>query len=144
MAKRYVEINEIEFRRVIEDNMGFTEVSISGVTEKVWDHPITGTKYNIRVFSTIQNGKSRKCGQDAIRVTLFDMEKNRPVAVEKKVLRTQSALVNMKERARELWRYVRLGDNICPDCGGLLVPRKGKYGEFYGCSNFPACHHIKK
>lgn len=27
----------------------------------------------------------------------------------------------------------------CPSCGGTLVLRKGKYGEFYGCSNYPKC-----
>ena len=29
--------------------------------------------------------------------------------------------------------------NICPRCGGKLVTRKGKYGEFKGCSNYPKC-----
>lgn len=28
---------------------------------------------------------------------------------------------------------------ICPNCGGKLVKRKGKYGEFIGCSNYPKC-----
>lgn len=27
----------------------------------------------------------------------------------------------------------------CPLCGGQLVLRKGKYGKFYGCSNYPSC-----
>lgn len=26
----------------------------------------------------------------------------------------------------------------CPKCGGKLVKRNGKYGEFYGCENFPS------
>lgn len=29
---------------------------------------------------------------------------------------------------------------ICPKCGGNLVERKGKYGNFLGCSNYPRCH----
>lgn len=33
---------------------------------------------------------------------------------------------------------------ICPRCGGTLVLRKGKYGEFWGCSNYPKCKFIKK
>lgn len=33
---------------------------------------------------------------------------------------------------------------LCPRCGGELVHRKGKYGEFYGCSGFPACRYTKK
>ena len=28
---------------------------------------------------------------------------------------------------------------ICPRCTGDLVVRKGKYGKFYGCSNYPQC-----
>lgn len=27
----------------------------------------------------------------------------------------------------------------CPECGGVLVKRKGKYGTFAGCSNYPEC-----
>lgn len=33
---------------------------------------------------------------------------------------------------------------ICPKCGGKLVKRNGKYGEFYGCSNYPKCKFIYK
>lgn len=31
----------------------------------------------------------------------------------------------------------------CPKCGHPLVIRKGKYGEFTACSNFPECKYIK-
>jgi DNA topoisomerase I len=31
----------------------------------------------------------------------------------------------------------------CPRCGSPLVVRKGKYGEFVACSNYPACKYIK-
>lgn len=33
---------------------------------------------------------------------------------------------------------------ICPQCGGKLVQRNGKYGTFVGCSNYPKCRYIKK
>lgn len=29
--------------------------------------------------------------------------------------------------------------NICPRCGGSLVIRTGKKGQFYGCTNYPHC-----
>lgn len=32
----------------------------------------------------------------------------------------------------------------CPECGHPLVVRKGKYGEFVACSNFPNCKYIKQ
>ncbi len=32
-----------------------------------------------------------------------------------------------------------------PDCGGMLVERRSKKGRhFYGCSNYPKCHHISR
>ncbi len=33
---------------------------------------------------------------------------------------------------------------ICPNCGNPLVIRKGRYGEFTACSNYPECKYIKK
>ena len=32
----------------------------------------------------------------------------------------------------------------CPECGNPLVIRKGKYGEFTACSNYPKCKYIKQ
>ncbi len=30
---------------------------------------------------------------------------------------------------------------VCPECGNELVIRKGKYGEFIACSNYPTCKY---
>lgn len=32
----------------------------------------------------------------------------------------------------------------CPNCNSPLVVRKGKFGEFVACSNYPECKYIKK
>lgn len=32
-----------------------------------------------------------------------------------------------------------LASGSCPNCGGKLIQRQGKHGEFWGCSNFPHC-----
>ncbi|MFX0106600.1 MAG: type I DNA topoisomerase, partial [Candidatus Hodarchaeota archaeon] len=29
----------------------------------------------------------------------------------------------------------------CPQCGGALEERSGKYGKFLGCVNFPQCRY---
>lgn len=34
--------------------------------------------------------------------------------------------------------------NKCPKCGGKLVKRKGKYGDFVGCSNYPKCKYTTR
>lgn len=38
----------------------------------------------------------------------------------------------------------KIENHICPRCGGTLLLRHGKYGDFYGCSNFPKCRYTSK
>lgn len=33
---------------------------------------------------------------------------------------------------------------ICPKCGSEMVKRSGKFGEFYGCGDFPRCRGTRK
>lgn len=33
---------------------------------------------------------------------------------------------------------------LCPKCGSEMVRRRGKFGEFYGCSDFPRCRGTRK
>ena len=33
----------------------------------------------------------------------------------------------------------KIASGICPQCGGALVLRHSRYGNFYGCSNYPRC-----
>lgn len=32
---------------------------------------------------------------------------------------------------------------VCPKCGGELRKRSGKFGEFWGCGNFPGCRYTR-
>lgn len=34
-------------------------------------------------------------------------------------------------------------NKVCPKCGGQLVQKKGKYGAFIGCSNYPECKYTR-
>jgi hypothetical protein len=59
---------------------------------------------------------------------------------------SQNLRVDHVETIRE---YVRednrkISQGICPKCSGQLVRRGGKYGSFYGCSNYPKCRYTKK
>lgn len=36
------------------------------------------------------------------------------------------------------------GEEYCPKCGGKLIKRRGKYGDFVGCSNYPKCKYTRK
>lgn len=42
-------------------------------------------------------------------------------------------------------RVSTTGSNTgCPKCGGNLVMRKGKFGSFQGCSNYPKCRYTRE
>ncbi|WP_443089649.1 topoisomerase DNA-binding C4 zinc finger domain-containing protein [Zunongwangia sp. HGR-M22] len=32
---------------------------------------------------------------------------------------------------------------ICPRCQSELLLKEGRYGNFYGCSNYPKCTYTK-
>ncbi|WP_077609285.1 3'-5' exonuclease [Clostridium sp. Marseille-P2415] len=32
---------------------------------------------------------------------------------------------------------------VCPKCGGVLRRRSGRFGDFYGCSNYPQCRFTR-
>lgn len=55
------------------------------------------------------------------------------------------------ERLLEIWqkkqeeRQQKEGEEepCCPQCGCILIKRKGKFGFFWGCSGFPDCRYTK-
>lgn len=46
---------------------------------------------------------------------------------------------NQAANAAKYERRAKIESGICPRCGGQLVIREGKYGQFYGCINYPKC-----
>ena len=54
-----------------------------------------------------------------------------------------SPLVEKAFNEMEGKEVVKTGEK-CPNCGGDLVIRNGKYCEFVACSNYPKCKYIKK
>lgn len=52
--------------------------------------------------------------------------------------RVKNAFTDMEKKAPK-----ETGE-VCPECGNPLVVRKGRYGEFVACSNYPECKYIKK
>ncbi len=53
-------------------------------------------------------------------------------------LMTQQCYEQMAKIQKEIKQH------LCPLCGGELKKRRGRYGEFFGCSNYPKCRHTQK
>jgi len=55
------------------------------------------------------------------------------LAAAQQKARTVSITISKNDGAEEL------AGATCPECGGTVVIREGKYGKFKGCSDFPQC-----
>ncbi len=56
------------------------------------------------------------------------------------VLCASNTKISNKEHVSNIRQTQRnINEGICPRCGKSLVLRNGKYGNFYGCSNYPKC-----
>ena len=59
-------------------------------------------------------------------------------SIDNKIRHVQDVKQRMKQ-----WNQT-VAEGKCPNCGGKLVTRDGKYGKFYGCSNYPLCRFTHK
>lgn len=91
--------------------------------------------YIDELLSTIQRLRSEE--------PIFTKEQ---IAIKANLLQEQN-ITDLKQREihnqavsnNKYERQDKIEHGICPRCGGQLVLRKGKYSEFYGCSNYPQC-----
>jgi ssDNA-binding Zn-finger/Zn-ribbon topoisomerase 1 len=37
-----------------------------------------------------------------------------------------------------------MSKDYCPKCNGDLIAKKGRYGDFFGCSHYPKCTYTTK
>lgn len=53
---------------------------------------------------------------------------------------------NLKNKTKEVKKedFQEKLDRKCPDCGGDLVLKFGRFGKFIACSNYPKCKHTEK
>lgn len=93
--------------------------------------------YTSQLLRTIQSHTTVKMGRAEVtrivsRITSanIDSKENRKKHVQ-----------TIRDNVTREQQTVRMG--ICPKCGGELKMRKGKYGTFWGCSNYPKCKYTK-
>ncbi len=134
-------ISETEMDLFLRDK-GFQHVQLEGTLEKVYAK-LVAPNTSLRIYSSIVQGTSRQCGDDAIRVVLASRQKQgiKLVGSSRRVNRTKNWRDNLQKRL-DGWADM-LGPN-CPKCGGGMVERSGAYGDFWGCCNFPECKGLCK
>lgn len=141
--------NKYQFRNPLKQNYSHVKSlqALLGVPESKF--------ISIVVFL---NGATLKCDTTGIviyshqlRRTIFDH--SIPIfsdaEVEKLItLLSSSRIVEKNRRSNHVHKIKEdinekqalIASGICPRCKGKLVVRRGKYGEFLGCSNYPQCN----
>jgi len=142
-AQSYTAFGQAEFEEFLSF-ADFEEVE-EGSGEAVYAVDLPHENLEVRVFSTLQGGRARGCGDDAIRCVLWETERDEPVGGMKKTLRIETWRSNLRPKIQDLvlnWRDHFNG--YCPECGtGVLKTREGKFGTFKGCSNYPRCDYTE-
>ncbi len=76
-------------------------------------------------------------------------DKEMPLDNKKKLEESAEAFLSLNNNEIvDYYSYYEKKFNLkelkCPKCGSSLIKREGKFGPFYGCSNFPKCKYTKK
>lgn len=93
-----------------------------------------------------QDGFAALSGDDSIRLVLINTETEHPLAekIDAWTQRTVGWQKRMIEKIKMLYKKGTEMSN-CPVCNtGVMVKKEGKFGVFYGCSNYPSCKHTSK
>ena len=51
-------------------------------------------------------------------------------------------VADIKKKVEDKKKKIESG--ICPKCNGVLIERRGPYGRFLGCGNYPKCKYVQK
>ncbi len=124
--------------------LAFLHRNLRGVKELVYE-AIQNDRLSVRVFSSIVPGTgSRDVGEDAIRcqrIYYNDDGKEQIIGTEKRVNRIQTWRKNLLSRIETMSKEEVI---VCPLCSGPMKERRGEFGKFIGCINFPACKGTRK
>tara|TARA_R100001440_G_scaffold35191_1_gene54136 strand:+ start:2742 stop:3206 length:465 start_codon:yes stop_codon:yes gene_type:complete len=134
MAATFQEVTADEMDEFLT-YLDFTEVDPGHpCLEKVYQSDYKGS-IKIRIYTSISNKYARSRGKDAIRVICFDDEHKIGFHKCKRVHRTQNWRKSILQRIDGIYEADPTPEP-CPECEGILLPKKGSFGEFMGCSNY--------
>lgn len=151
--KQYLGKKCYTFANPIHQNFGHTEIVkkvLQGKTDNI---------YSIVVFTRtgrlkVEDLKDKVMYVDEVK----DYIQNKPKVIDINKIQeiyltlTENRVTNqeyIENHNYNVKQYVqgkqeKIAQGICPRCYGKLIKKKGRYGEFYGCSNYPECKYTMK
>ncbi|MFA5407637.1 MAG: type I DNA topoisomerase [Bacilli bacterium] len=127
-AKTMETLTEREYTQLIEKKFHPTEMGIE-ITDKL--QAFFSNLINVKYTADMENALDDIADGHKVWYELLDKFYTDFEPMVK------HAFDNMEKKEAE-----KTGED-CPNCGSPLVIRKGKYGPFVSCSNYPKCKYIK-
>jgi len=93
-----------------------------------------------QLYATIRRYSRERLSMEQVRAICRAIESSRLSSEEKENMKLHNENVHKTVFKKE----ESLSSGRCPRCGGKLVLRDGKYGKFYGCSNYPRCRFTQQ
>jgi hypothetical protein len=137
IRQNYAHIKALQELLGIEENKFFPIVVFS----KGADLHVESRTPVIHSIEILQTIKSNSVSVFTVKEMNDITDKIRKAAIESEEIMGQH---NKVIQAREMENTAKVKAGICPRCGGNLMTRNGKYGEFIGCSNYPKCRYTVK
>ncbi len=103
-------------------------------------YPACSTTFKIPQNGLVKNTE-KICEHDQFPLVLVIMKGKRPREIcikpdcKSKVSEAEAKVIDKIEHQKT--------ERKCPKCGKALILRKSFYGEFFGCSGYPACRHTE-
>lgn len=146
--------NKHQFRNPILQNQGhiralkhllheyenITFISIIAFSSRATLHVKTESTviHFYQLYRTIRKNKNKVITEEQVRQILSLLIANKAT---KRIAKTQHIASVKRNTIRQ---RNAVSNGYCPRCGGKLILRKGRYGKFYGCSNYPKCKYALK
>jgi hypothetical protein len=116
-------------------NLEFKSIIVFSTRADLKVTTITDVVYTSELKKTIKQYSESKLTEKEKESIFKKIHSLNRVATYDKRQHIQSIQQKIKKRKKNIL------ENKCPQCGGALLVKKGKFGEFLGCSNYPKCRN---
>ncbi len=99
----------------------------------------TSVVINMRYLLDVIRGYREVCVSEDMRARIIEVIETNMVT-DREVMKRHISFANNRKAQSDR----SISEGRCPRCGGELVRREGRYGSFWGCSNYPSCKYILK
>lgn len=86
---------------------------------------------------------ARRCLRELSRHRLVDIAAYYRISTDGAHRALNDCMMNQQCFERMAKERVETPQKLCPICGGEMRRRNGRFGEFWGCSGFPACRYTE-